>query len=368
MSTIGIIANPASGRDIRRLVTHASVYDNLEKAHILRRVLLALDAVGVQQVIYMPDYDGLVNKALKGLKLSLEAVQLHMDMWADERDTTETARHFCESDVDCIITLGGDGTNRAVAKGCNSIPIVAISTGTNNVFPSMIEGTVAGLAAGLVAREMVDVEKFTYVAKRLEVYVDGQMSEIALIDVVVCTELFIGSRALWDPSRIREIVLARAEPDCIGMSSIGGFIHPLGPRDPQGMYLRLGRGNTSVLAPVGPGLLSRVETQKYRLLSLGDEVVLEPAACTIAVDGERQIEVYPDQKVSVRLTNRGPCVVEVRRCLQEAGRCGVLKTVTSPSHDECSGEMVKADEGAQMIKHQDPGFSRLKGGRKWTLD
>jgi predicted polyphosphate/ATP-dependent NAD kinase len=328
MSTIGIIANPASGRDIRRLVAHASVFDNLEKAHILRRVLLALDAMGIQQVIYMPDYDGLVERALRGLKLSLKALQLHMDMWADERDTTEAARRFCENDVGCIITLGGDGTNRAVAKGCSSIPIVAISTGTNNVFPGMIEGTVAGLAAGLVAREMADVKKFTYVAKQLEVYVDGQMAEIALIDVVVCTELFVGSRALWDPRRIQEIVLARAEPDCIGMSSIGGLLHPIGPRDAQGMFVRLGEGNTSVLAPVGPGLISRVDIQDYRLLSLGDEVVLEPAACTIAVDGERQIEVYHDQKVTVRLTNRGPLVVDVRRCLQGASRHGIFKIKT----------------------------------------
>lgn len=337
MSTIGIIANPASGRDIRRLVAHASVYNNLEKAHILRRVVLALDAMGIQQVIYMPDYDGLVGRALKGLKLSLKALQLHMDMWADERDTIEAARCFCENDVGCIITLGGDGTNRAVAKGCSVIPIVAISTGTNNVFPSMIEGTVAGLAAGLVAKEMVDVEKLTYVAKRLEVYVDGQMAEIALIDVVVCTELFVGSRALWDPRRIREIVLARAEPDCIGMSSIGGFLHPLGPRDGQGMYVRLGKGNTSVLAPIGPGLISKVETQEYRLLSLGDEVVLEPAACTIAVDGERQIEAYPDQRVSVRLTNRGPRVVDVKRCLQEASRGGVFRTTTK-GHGSMGGK------------------------------
>jgi hypothetical protein len=92
MSTVGIIANPASGRDIRRLVAHASVFDNLEKAHILRRVLLALDAIGVQRVIYMPDYGGLVDKALKGLKLSLKPVQLSMDMWADERDSTEAER------------------------------------------------------------------------------------------------------------------------------------------------------------------------------------------------------------------------------------------------------------------------------------
>jgi predicted polyphosphate/ATP-dependent NAD kinase len=326
MSTIGIIANPASGKDIRRLVTHASVFDNLEKSHILRRIFLALDALQIQHVHYMPDYDGLVEKALKGLKLSLKASRLHMDMWADERDTTEAARGFCANDVNCIITLGGDGTNRAVAKGCGNIPLVAISTGTNNVFPDMIEGTVAGIGAALIARAMVDVEKFTYIAKRLEVYVDGQMMEIALIDVVVCTELFIGSRALWDPHRIREIVLARAEPDCIGMSCIGGLLHPLGPRDAQGMYVRLGGGNTSVMAPVGPGLISKVETQEYRLLSLEDEVALEPAACTIAVDGERQLEVLAHQKISVRLTNRGPRVVDVRRCLHEASRRGVFRT------------------------------------------
>lgn len=327
MLKIGVIANPASGKDIRRLVTHASVYDNLEKAHILRRMFLALDAVGIQEVIYMPDYDGLVAKALKGLKLSLKASPLHIDMWADERDTTEAAGRFCESGVGCIITLGGDGTNRAVAKGCSSIPLVAVSTGTNNVFPSMIEGTVAGLAAGLIAKEMVDVQKLTYVAKQLEVFVNDRMVEIALIDVVVCTELFVGSRALWDPSCIREIVLSRAEPDCIGMSSIGGLLNPIGPRDPQGMYLRLGKGDTSVLAPVGPGLIKKVEIQEYRLLSPEQEVILEPAACTIAVDGERQIEVYADQKVSVRLTHRGPCVVDVQRCMHEASRCGVFQTV-----------------------------------------
>jgi hypothetical protein len=35
---VGIIANPASGRDIRRLVAHGSVFDNQEKIHIIRRV------------------------------------------------------------------------------------------------------------------------------------------------------------------------------------------------------------------------------------------------------------------------------------------------------------------------------------------
>lgn len=324
MSTVGIIANPASGRDIRRLVSHASVFDNLEKAHILRRVFLALDALGIDEVIYMPDYDGLVEKAINGLKLLLNVVGIQMKVWADERDTIEAARYFSKNNVDCIITLGGDGTNRAVAKGCMGVPLVPISTGTNNVFPNMIEGTVAGLAAGLVAKRMVDTEKITYTAKRLEVQVDGQLEEIALIDVAVCSELFIGSRALWNRDHIKEIILTRAEPDCIGMSAIGGFLRPIGPQDKQGMHIRLGSGNSSVLAPVAPGLVSKVDWREYRMLALDDEVYLNPQDCTIALDGERQIEVRLDQKVSVRLTNRGPVVVNVRGCLHEASRCGVL--------------------------------------------
>jgi len=328
MATVGIVANPASGKDIRRLVTHASVFDNHEKAHILQRALMALDTLGVERVLYMPDYYGLVERSLDDLHLSLEASELHIDMWADERDSTEAARQLCEQGVGCIITLGGDGTNRAVAKGCGQVPIVAISTGTNNVFPCMLESTVAGLAAGLVARRLVDLERVTYPAKRLDVYVNGDLCEIALIDVVATTDLFIGSRALWDPSRLREIVLARAEPDNLGMSSIGGVLEVIGPLDPRGMYLHLGKGDTRVLAPVAPGCVIPVDIQDRRVLAIGDEVSLERAACTIAVDGERQIEVFEEQEVRVRLTAEGPRVVDVRLCIQEASRCGVLRVPT----------------------------------------
>jgi predicted polyphosphate/ATP-dependent NAD kinase len=49
--------------------------------------------------------------------------------------------------VGAIVTLGGDGTNLAVSAACSDVPLVAISTGTNNVFPTMIDGTIAGIAA-----------------------------------------------------------------------------------------------------------------------------------------------------------------------------------------------------------------------------
>ena len=271
MPTVGIIANPASGKDIRRLVAHGSVFDNQEKVNILRRILLALDAVGVSQAIFMPDYYGLGMRALDGLKLSLAGSFLDMPVRTNDQDSTEAAQRFRDLDVGCIITLGGDGTNRAVAKGCGQVPLVPVSTGTNNVFPSMIEGTVAGLAAGLVATGAVEVDKVTFTSKRLEVRSDDRLVDIALIDVVVCMDLFIGSRALWDPARVREIVLTSAQPGSIGMSAVGSFLHPFDFRDAVGMYLEIGgegrppafAEGRRVLAPIAPGLIVPVEVRRY---------------------------------------------------------------------------------------------------------
>ncbi len=47
-SLVGIVANPASGKDIRRLVAQGAVFDNNQKTNILERILLAMDAMGVE--------------------------------------------------------------------------------------------------------------------------------------------------------------------------------------------------------------------------------------------------------------------------------------------------------------------------------
>ena len=41
MGLIAIAANPASGRDIRRLISYATVFNNREKQNIVERVILA---------------------------------------------------------------------------------------------------------------------------------------------------------------------------------------------------------------------------------------------------------------------------------------------------------------------------------------
>lgn len=325
MSIVGIVANPASGKDIRRLVAHGSVFDNNEKSNILQRIFLALDALGVEQIAIMPDYYGLGEQALNGLHLSTRATLIDMPMDGSEDDSTEAGRRLLKMGAGSVIVLGGDGTNRVVAKGCGTVPMVSISTGTNNVFSMMIEGTVAGMAAGLVAMGAVDTESVTHPTKRLEVYVNGQWCDMALVDVVATSDLWIGSRAIWDPSHIRAVALTQARPGSIGMSSIGAALLPIGIRDEQGLYIKVGPNGTRVLAPVAPGLLTHVDIQEYHPLNIGDEVVLSDTIGTLALDGERSIELYPGQVASVRLTDNGPRVVDVPACIAAATQSGFFK-------------------------------------------
>jgi predicted polyphosphate/ATP-dependent NAD kinase len=324
---IGIIANPASGRDIRRLVAHGTVFDNNEKMAIVRRVLLGLHAVGVQRVAYMPELDfGIVERALMDLNISIEAEPLSMPIKGTDADSTRAAQLLAVAGAGCIITLGGDGTNRAVVKGCGSVPLVPISTGTNNVFPSFLEGTLAGMAAGLVATGLVS-QDVLHRAPWLEVLVDGQARDRALVDVVVSAIPFVGARAIWDLSQVREVVLSQVRPGTIGLSSLGGSLldgnTPVGEQ--CGMHIMLGEGGRQVLAPLAPGLISWVPIRAYSPLSRGKSVRLQAGIGTVALDGEREIELSATSVVEVRLRDDGPFVVDVPAAMAAAARAGHLR-------------------------------------------
>ncbi len=336
-ASIGIIANPASGKDIRRLIAHGSSFDNNEKINIVRRALLGLDATGVDEVLYLPDAYGIVERAANAAKPGLKLTPLQMPILSHTSDSTEAAARLRDLGVAAILTLGGDGTNRAVAKGCGDVPLAPISTGTNNVFPRMVEGTLAGMAVGLIATGVAANRpghpRVIRRAPKLDVVIDDTPADMALIDVVSSNHSWVGARALWEPSQLREVVLSRISTAVIGIASLGGALFPRSCDSCSGAWIAIGDapGASSVVtAPIAPGLLRQVPIRAARLLSHADDVTLEPGPCTIALDGEREIEIRnAASRVTVRLSAHGPRVIDIDAALAAGAAAGAF--VNAPS-------------------------------------
>lgn len=322
---IGIIANPASGKDIRRLVANASVFDNREKRSIVRRVILGAVAAGVSEFVYMPDSHGIVTSALDDLDADALFHEVEVPGTASALDTSRAAERMREAGAAVVVTLGGDGTNRAFALGWPDAPLVAISTGTNNVFPKMIEGTIAGTAAGLVASGAAPMDEVGRPAKMVHVAFEDGREDLALIDVALLEEPFVGAKAIWDVRSLRALVLARAEPAAIGMSSIGGLLHPVSSEKDEGLLVEIGEGGTSLLAPIAPGHFSHIPIATHRLLALGESCELHGPG-VLAFDGEREHRLAAGQRALLTVRRDGPRVIDVPRTLQLAACRGIFRT------------------------------------------
>ncbi len=320
MITVGIIVNPSSGKDIRRIVAQGWVVSNQEKIAIVRRLLRGLEAAGVARVLFMPEPLGIGYGALEGLggETTIQAETLAMDITARQEDSTHAADLMVAQGATCIITLGGDGTNRAVFKGSGSrVPLLPISTGTNNVFPEFQEGTTAGLAAGMVAKGIVAREVACWHSKVLILYKQGQPVDLALVDLAISTDNVIGSRAIWDVSRLNELFLTRAQPWSIGLSAIGGMLHPLDARSLYGLHLRFGTGGKTVRAAIGPGLFADINVQTLREITVGERILLQhERSLTLAFDGERDMTAHPDDILEIELNADGPWVVDTRNAIE----------------------------------------------------
>lgn len=322
---IGCIANPMAGKDIRRLVAYGSRIDNQEKVSIVRRMLLGLESVRGTRVLFMPDTFHTGVKALEGIRhsLDLEVEFLDMDVQGTARDTLRATQRMREAGAHCLVVLGGDGTHRVVAKASGAIPLVPISSGTNNVFPRTIEGTLAGMAAGLYARYGTDLHGVVLSSKRLEVLRQGELEDIALVDAAVSMQQFVGARALWDVTTIQELFLTQGTPTAIGLSSIGGWSDPVDAQDEEGLHLILRNDEVSVRAPIGPGLIVPVGIAGQRRMRPGDRVHLRHAPSLLALDGERELLVRAEERWEIMLTWNGPKILDVERTLREAQRLGL---------------------------------------------
>lgn len=340
---VGVVANPISARDIRRLVANASSMQVADRANIVLRLLAALGAVGVREVVMMPDKGGVRSFVDRGLTRERNAGGdqwpqlrfLDMPVSSTVNDTLHAVRMMVDAGAGLIIVLGGDGTHRAVASRCDSVPIAGLSTGTNNAFPDYREPTITGLAAGLYVTGRVSREHACVPNKALRVDVNqGAQTEMALVDVAITSDRYVGARALWKPETFRELFVAFAEPHATGMSAIAGLLHPVGRRDSFGLQVRLGAAEScdrSLLAPIAPGLMSAVGIRDYARIEPGQSYRVRTAAGAIALDGEREIEFGDADTVFVNLTLDAFFTLDVEGVMAQAARDNLLQSTTLQS-------------------------------------
>ena len=317
MSAVGIIANPRAGKDIRRLVAHGSVLDTQEKVYIVRRAVLGLEGAGVDEIVFFPDPASIGPKALSGIEGNRKARirMLEMSVYDEAADSTRAAALMRDQGVACVIVLGGDGTNRVVTKGCDAMPLVPLSTGTNNAFPRFVESTLAGMAAGYYAARGLSADDFSFPTKRLNLYRNGSFEDVALIDVAVCDYQFVGARALWEVGRLKQLFLTQGQPTNIGMASVGGMLDPVRPDESAGLCLQLGDGGRAVTAAIAPGLVTAVGVQSHTRLQIGDRAPVTFSPSILALDGEREIPVSADEAWEVELSWDGPRVLDIARIM-----------------------------------------------------
>lgn len=324
--TIGIIANPASGKDVRRLVARASVFDNQEKQAIVRRALAGIVASAGSgcRIAFLDDQHGITRQAIaeSGAVLCAEAVSATRTSSA--LDTVSAARALRAADCCMVLTLGGDGTNRAVAQAWPDAPLIALSTGTNNVFPSLLEATVAGAAAGLIASRRIALSEVSTRRKLIQVRIDGQSDDLALIDAVLSAERFVGARALLDPDALRTVLLTRADPAAVGMTAVGGLLCPLDDDCDAGMLLELGAGGDALNVPIAPGHYRTLYVRSRRTVAFAERITVTGPG-VLAFDGERERELAPEQQARLTIARCGPRVVDVPATLRLAAERGLFR-------------------------------------------
>jgi predicted polyphosphate/ATP-dependent NAD kinase len=332
---VGIIANPVSARDIRRIVAHAGNMQITERANIVLRLLAGLGAVGIRQVLMMPEKAGIRQHVTRGLQRSANLGEgrfpdieyLDMIVSSSSQDSINAARQMREAGVSAIIVLGGDGTHRAVVSACGDVPIAGVSTGTNNAFPKFREPTTIGMAVGLAVTE-ADLSDIAFQDNKiLEVDIAGHR-EIALVDVAIVAEGYIGARALWRAENFKELYVTFAETEVIGMSVVAGLLDPVSRDTPEGrcvVFDNSDKPNYSLRAPIAPGVIEEIGIESWRRLLPDNPYAVAESEGSIAFDGEKELSFSRNDRPTITLRTNAFRSVDVSACMKFGAQARLLR-------------------------------------------
>jgi len=293
---------------------------------MVRRLILGLEKAGVTRVLYMPDSYAIIPRALNAISPSIPVEAVEMPIRNNQTDTTTAAGIMETLGAQCLVVLGGDGTSRAACKGTCAVPILPVSTGTNNVFPLMGEATVAGLAAGLVASGRLPREACCYRSCMFDILLNGKVVDMALVDAAVYDDVFLASKAVWHMEKVPQLFMTRCSASSIGLSAIGGQLRAIRPEEPLGLALRLGGGAPVVVtAAIAPGMFADVPISGISEMAPGEVFSIETSPGLIALDGEREVEISSGSHAGIRLNTEGPLVIDVHKTMSLARDEGLFR-------------------------------------------
>ncbi|HJP15933.1 MAG TPA: NAD(+)/NADH kinase [Acidimicrobiales bacterium] len=328
-SPIGLVVNPRSGTDVRRAIAAAGSVTVADKANIVRRVVLGACEIGANRFVVHGDPHRIVSRATETIR-GLELDWIKEPLTFSEQDTTNAVRYMRNQGCSAVVVLGGDGTNRVAALEWPDIPVIPVSTGTNNAFPIFVEATVAGAAAGHLAIGEVSIEEVAQRSKvvRLEVKNEDGIQEepdLALIDAVAVRDRYVGSLELFDPETLCLAVLTQADPSSVGFAGVGGLIEEITSADDNGFLIRFQSptdSNRIIRGPTAPGHYADLGLLEARKIKMGEEVTVE-GPVLLAFDGERKRRLVEGAQATIQVKRDGPWFIDVAKVMKWATRSGI---------------------------------------------
>ena len=328
MPIVGLISHSGAAQDVRRLTSLARTIDVHERVNVAARILAGLAATQDMCVCYLDEPTRIVERAFARLAAQgpggpLDARPVGPLGAKNAADTRACAAALALAGAKCVITHGGDGTNRAVASGWPDAVIIPLPGGTNNAFASCVDPTAAGFAAGLYATEPDRFARHVRGTTGLSISFDGDAAETAIIDVALVSDEWLGARALWDASHLLEAVVVNGDPSIPGLAGLAGMLAPRDGDHSTAVHLRFGSPGHEILAPLGPGQLVPLRIRDCRLLG-PDETIELCGPGTLAFDGEREVVLRDTEAARIRLAG-GARVLDVVGLLRaHAGREATL--------------------------------------------